>query len=76
MTIRIYLPYGAHLRFEGCSKFTKTEPQPNVPGTITFAYTARDQQGNVTTRKAAARFSLDVVCGYSVEEPEAAGGTA
>lgn len=70
MTIRIYLTHGAHLRFEGCSKFAKTEPNANAPGSIVFVYTARDSQGNVTTRKAAARFSLDVICGYSVEEGE------
>lgn len=74
MTIRIYLPYGAHLRFEGCSKFEKFEGRENWPGTIAFTYTARDQKGNVTTRKAAARFALDVICGYSVEDAEESSG--
>lgn len=76
MTIRIYLPYGAHLRFEGCAKFVKLEPSPGVSGHIAFSYTARDSKGNVTTRKAVARFALDVICGYSVEESEATDGTA
>lgn len=72
MTINIFPPHGAYITFEGCSKFQKTE----APAAIAFTYTARDSKGNVMTRRAAARFSLDVICGYSVEESEVTDGTA
>lgn len=61
-TVRIYLPYGAHLRFEGVDAI-------NAPGPeyIAFTYMARDAKGNATDKSAHAVFCTKVICGYSVE---------
>jgi hypothetical protein len=62
-TVRIFLPYGAHLRFNGVDKIQAPNPEY-----IAFTYTARDEAGNATDTKAHAVFCTKVICGYSVEE--------
>jgi hypothetical protein len=61
-TVRIYLPYGAHLRFDGVDKITA----PNIEY-IAFTYLARDEKGNATDRTAHAVFCTKTIAGYSVE---------
>lgn len=62
-TVRIFLPYGAHLRFEGVEKIIAL-------GTdyISFTYLARNEKGDATDKKAHAVFCTRVICGYSMEE--------
>jgi hypothetical protein len=61
-TLRIYLPYGAHLRFDGVEKVSAASVEY-----IAFTYTARDDKGNATDRKANAVFNTKTIAGYSVE---------
>jgi hypothetical protein len=63
MTLRIYLPYGAHLRFEGVSNLA------HMSDGIQFTYTPRDPKTGLPMKgTATARFFKEVICGFSVEE--------
>jgi hypothetical protein len=62
-TVRIFLPYGAHLRFEGVDSI-----QAATPDYIAFTYLARNEKGDTTDKKAHAVFCTRVICGYSMEE--------
>lgn len=65
MTLRIYLPYGAHLRFEGVSNIEAEAWQPNV----SFTYTPKDPKTGLPMKGTAkATFYHQVICGFSVEE--------
>ncbi len=59
--VRVFLPYGAHLSFDGVDKITAPNPEY-----IAFTYVTRDDKGNATG-KAHAIFCTKVACGYSVE---------
>lgn len=61
-TVRIFLPYGAHMRFEGVDAINAPHPEY-----IAFTYLARDEKGNQTDRSGHAIFCTKVICGYSVE---------
>lgn len=60
-TVRIYLPYGAHLRFEGVTGFL------NLGDCITFSYQRKDAKGFMVPGQASADFFKAVICGFSVE---------
>jgi hypothetical protein len=62
-TVRIYLPYGANLRFEGVERITSITPEY-----IAFRYQPRDEKGFAKKGKAEAIFCTRVICGYSMEE--------
>lgn len=62
-TVRIFLPYGAHLRFEGVDAINAASPEY-----IAFTYLARNEKGDATDKKAHAVFCTRVICGYSMEE--------
>lgn len=63
MTVRIYLPYGAHLRFEGVSDFQ------NQTLCIAFSYQPKDPKTGLPAKgTAAAEFYKSVICGFSAEE--------
>jgi len=62
-TVRIYLPYGAHLRFEGVDSIRNY-----LPDYISFLYKPKDHNGEMKKGKAEAVFALKCICGYSMEE--------
>lgn len=63
MTVRIYPPYGAHLRFEGVDRITSLSTD-----WISFMYQPRGDNGLPRKGKAEAVFCTRVICGYSMEE--------
>jgi hypothetical protein len=65
-TLRIFQPYGAHLRFDGID-----EVQISSGGFIRFHFEPRDEHG--VPREgivATAMFNLATISGYSFEAPE------
>jgi hypothetical protein len=63
--VRIFMPRGAHLRFEGVTEVAERH------GYVTFLYQPRDEQtGNPKKGKASATFYRDVICGWSEEDSE------
>lgn len=60
-TLRIYQPYGAHLRFDG------VDAVKAVGDFIAFTYQVRNEKGEPTDEKAHGVFCTRTISGYSLE---------
>jgi hypothetical protein len=63
--LRVFMPHGAHIRFDGVEKV-----QAAGTSYINFFYEAKDANGKATDNKAHAVFNTSVIAGYSLENTE------
>lgn len=63
MTVRIYMPHGAHIRFDGVEKVQATGGEY-----INFFYVSKNADGQATDKKAHAVFNTRTIAGYAVEQ--------
>jgi hypothetical protein len=64
-TVRVFLPYGAHLRFDGVEAV-----KAPTPDYVAFTYNVKNAKGEATDNFGHAVFCVKTIAGYSVEEAE------